>query len=1092
VSVSLKTWRACEGAALVIVLAFLVLLAGVALAFFSRAMAERQISNSSASQTKVELLAQGALASIVSDLKQEIAAGSVADTSGNPTIYTPNTPANAVPALSGSTGTGGLENLVKRSANSQPFFSGGPTRAANVSSTSASQNGRFISLARWNKPLLLPLNNPGSTTDYTPISAFTPPDWIPVGRDGSNPMVLTTDPTAANYVIGRYAYTIYNEGGLLDVNVAGYPINGSPPYSTANSDPQATYKGILAFADLSQLPGASALSSSKQATLINNLVGWRNYASAQPGGTFSGGYDFSGAPLTNFTTVMLSNTNGFLAVSNTALYKNQSDRMFSGRQELTNFLLRGMLAGAISTPDLPNLQTGLQYLGTFSREVNAPSWSPSTPTGSSIDYAANKDNATSSNRSLPNVRVTTGFARADGTVAQVGESLIKTRFPLSRIGGLGPDGVVTTGTTTMINGALSPATAASVQRDFGLVWNTDHWDYCGPTGTTAVSSIAVIGSIGNPQPNFFELLKAGILSGSLGKDAGLTGSYLVNYEEGPASGSNTQDKNTDCQVIQIGANIIDQYDADSYPTEIRFGNPPTSFYGIENLPYFQRVFSKTLSPDKDASGNDVPKQVGGWYMAEVWNPHQDSGYTPSSTPTQFRFRGEGLVQMYHGSVVGSTNDLKNSGTIEFVTTPTFREPTCLSNDATLLRHSDCTPIDGTNGTNDPYKNRLVVGLRVGFVPNTLDDYGGIAPLGCDLILEYRRSSSAPYRVYDRVKNLRGAQQGSASQVAYYNQRVDPRTDRFGTSVGRWLYATKDENWPGGSLRKDNSPGRAGFDYFPRPSSGFVYSNNLNTPDAAIFQNFFMGTLSDNVVGSNSSNPRYTDPDGVLRSAEGAFYSASGITDGLPLVTGNVPSRPVVLNRPFRNVGELGYAFRDMPWKNIDFFTANSADAGLLDLFCTTEEPAMTAGKTNLNTRQVPALQAIIAGAIKNDGAGTQTYVAASDAAAIATNLVNSSTQPFVNRSDVVNQAAPGLTYSASADNQIKSRREAAVRALGEVGNTRTWNLMIDVVAQTGRYPQSANSLDKFLVEGEKRYWLHVAIDRYTGAVVDKQFESVNE
>jgi hypothetical protein len=30
------------------------------------------------------------------------------------------------------------------------------------------------------------------------------------------------------------------------------------------------------------------------------------------------------------------------------------------------------------------------------------------------------------------------------------------------------------------------------------------------------------------------------------------------------------------------------------------------------------------------------------------------------------------------------------------------------------------------------------------------------------------------------------------------------------------------------------------------------------------------------------------------------------------------------------------------------------------------------------------------------------------------------------------------------------------------------------------------------VEGEKRYWLHVAIDRFTGQVIDKQIEVVNE
>ncbi len=54
------------------------------------------------------------------------------------------------------------------------------------------------------------------------------------------------------------------------------------------------------------------------------------------------------------------------------------------------------------------------------------------------------------------------------------------------------------------------------------------------------------------------------------------------------------------------------------------------------------------------------------------------------------------------------------------------------------------------------------------------------------------------------------------------------------------------------------------------------------------------------------------------------------------------------------------------------------------------------------------------------------------------------------------------------------------RALSETVQARTWNLLIDVIAQTGRYvPGTANVTDanKFIVEGEKRYWLHIALGR---------------
>ena len=71
-------------------------------------------------------------------------------------------------------------------------------------------------------------------------------------------------------------------------------------------------------------------------------------------------------------------------------------------------------------------------------------------------------------------------------------------------------------------------------------------------------------------------------------------------------------------------------------------------------------------------------------------------------------------------------------------------------------------------------------------------------------------------------------------------------------------------------------------------------------------------------------------------------------------------------------------------------------------------------------------------------------------------------------------------------------KQTVARALAELSQTRTWNLMIDVIAQSGRYPANAGSLANFIVEGERRYWLHVAIDRFTGEVIDQQLEAVYE
>ena len=85
-----------------IVLAFVVLLTGLVLAFLADSLNNQKIAGASVSQTKVELFAEGALDTIIGDLKQEIADGS---TSTNvitglvtTTIYTPSPPTNAVPA----------------------------------------------------------------------------------------------------------------------------------------------------------------------------------------------------------------------------------------------------------------------------------------------------------------------------------------------------------------------------------------------------------------------------------------------------------------------------------------------------------------------------------------------------------------------------------------------------------------------------------------------------------------------------------------------------------------------------------------------------------------------------------------------------------------------------------------------------------------------------------------------------------------------------------------------------------------------------------------------------------------------------------
>src|SRR5205807_3150693 len=130
-----------KAAALIIVLAFVVLLTGLSLAFFSRTTTERQLAHSSYNDTSADLLARTALDTIVSDLKQEIVNGSTVTSVNGSTVYTPSVPAYVVPQRSGNLTQ--APNLIRRSVSNDHIpFPGQPSRASAVnSSTNISANG---------------------------------------------------------------------------------------------------------------------------------------------------------------------------------------------------------------------------------------------------------------------------------------------------------------------------------------------------------------------------------------------------------------------------------------------------------------------------------------------------------------------------------------------------------------------------------------------------------------------------------------------------------------------------------------------------------------------------------------------------------------------------------------------------------------------------------------------------------------------------------------------------------------------------------------------------------------------------------------
>lgn len=665
--------------ALLIVLAFLVLLTAMTVAFLARTTTDRQVAQTSFNNAKSDQLARASLDIVVADLKQEIADGSTVTVIGGTNWYEPSSSSNLLPMRSGNPAGSPdpMPNLIRRSVRNDSIpVPGVNSRASAVNSaTDISLNGRSITVARWNKHYLIPkLNTNNDLSD--PVSSFTAPDWVFVSNAG--PKVISS-PSGA--VLGRYAYAIYDEGGLLDVNVAGFP---SP---TPNPVTAVGRKGSIAFADLTALPttGSSFVSN----TAINRIIGWRNYATVQPSGSFPG-FTFTATATQNFVNYFLDTARDF-GTTATTVSGGRTDQNFITRGTLIEF--RAAIGGSVNM---------LQHVGTFSRERNAPT-----------------------------LRISSAAPFSQ-------------RFAIGKLAEVLPN----------------PSNPAAVKSDFGLVWNTDHWEYWGQTGTSEQSSIPAIVD----SPDFFQLLSYGRSNAPID------------------------------ETLTIGASLTDQYDTDDTTTVIEYaGGPPAPrAYGMERL----------VSP------------------------------TPSPAPSP----------------------------------------------------------------------------------------------------------------------------------------------------------------PGGA---------------------------------------------------------------------------------------------VILNRPFRNVGEFGYAYKNTT-TTLDF-KSNNTDAGLLDLF-TYNTASIRSGMVNINTRDSSVLAAIIKNALSTEGASAG--VTNAQAASAAASIVGATlSQPAAGRKDVARLAAAPTNSPFSSGEES---RETVARALAEISQTRTWGLLIDVVAQSGRYPATATGLDQFVVEGEKRYWLHVAIDRFTGEVIDQQLEQVFE
>ena len=321
---------------------------------------------------------------------------------------------------------------------------------------------------------------------------------------------------------------------------------------------------------------------------------------------------------------------------------------------------------------------------------------------------------TAANQNLVNpafltVTATSAFTRNDGTAANIGEPLVKKRFALNRLAWLTYLGPVTSTTSPRTStsltapsstlfsngnsnydydiyllentygipvGFLSQGTAANIYKYFGLSWVSDSrptgisgtgdsqmkWVYnhtntnstgpftslpahpASPSATTRIWTLSQVAAASPPrEPDFFELLKAAMTAGSLGKCALASGTTNTTYQF-------SKDTSLDAQVIQIGANIIAQFQPSGVPPRILFDDgswtaQAQEYRGVEDLPYLYSVSggttrlkdtTPTFTTAANGPNNGTPSAMtpatatladgnagaGAYFMVpSIWNPH---------------------------------------------------------------------------------------------------------------------------------------------------------------------------------------------------------------------------------------------------------------------------------------------------------------------------------------------------------------------------------------------------------------------------------------------------------------------------------------
>lgn len=1146
-----------RGFALVVCLALVVLLTFVVVAFLSVSLSNRRIEAARVGHGAADALALSSLEALTGDLLAEVRAGSDALTVLDMTTFYPKAEVATRPHRSVSAAISNMASaitLIKQTMPGQTLFPdvapyaavpGGRIlpAASTVSTGATNRDGRFVAARRWEAPRLLPMTFPAGGV----------PHWIYVSRAGIPPVQSMVAgwadyaTTNSNAVTGRIAFNVYDTGGLLNANVAGFP-------SGLSAVQVSRLKGSQAGADLRSLPGVTAAT-------VDDLVKFRNPNSVSPQDYLD--HVLGGAQPAGFAT----------------------NAVFVNRLDLIRYAER----------QNNGLTNALPFLNHVTVAKNEPSWRPGYDATSRVGGSTRPEfqyRARATNQPPLTVNAAALAVRwlADATITSYrsngalftyqvrrGEPLIQRRFPLGRLAWIGP------------SGPQNGGSADAIRACFGLQWSGGVWQYVGASGGIK-DTIATLREVAaaRREPNFFELLQAGILDGSLGVSV-KTGAMRAE--------SNIK---TTFQILQIGAGLIDQYDADSFPTVIEYngtgGTPYWQAVGVENLPYIESIAS-VAGPKP----GEETKSLLTYILPRVWNPHRGTALNRprirlSLVSTHLEARN------FWGIYPNAPNDpkvprmvlvnVRADATLSSSASAGFAEPrypvasdfasalpdnpagVCWAPAPAELGTIGGSPYVGfrfpdfqidpakkdTSTDSERWRMTLRLGARVGTGSPT--GWGSV-----QMEFETPGGQWIPYAVFNGNNDpatamawnntkAGGTFSASAGGLRSYTPlpwtpsfikgeqwvKSDPRCTR---SFAVQMFAMEGfEYSPPPSLWSRNAPtavavsgigtvnqSRNGFGGFDWDAAGRSPRTMNNVPENDSADGFYGGTsffslfyypawlsrnFGPNVPSASSSGARpstYVDVDGIRRIADSGRYKNELPGGNQAPIEGNPYSRerdrPTVLNRPFESVADMGYTFRGLHWKSLDFFSQNSADAGLLDFFAVTDADAeLLAGRLNPASAPMEVLSALLNGSPIDAADPAVGTISPSAATNLATKLVAAQIPlenpaslatawvgPLDGDHTITNNAPVPLqdTDFPNPDaSRIKPYRESITRALVGMADTRTWNLLVDLIAQSGRFPAGESDPANFIVSGEKRYWLHLSIDRFSGRILSRQMESVPE